>query len=213
MRSLRGLTCRPRPRQLPLTDLVPLSVSCRTIRNLSSTSLSPFTSVVDSAIEEAFVPRASEEDPEATSSTSTRHLLATLGTYSHIHSRALLPLLIRAPLRPILDECQLPRLLAREWKEAFEARFLPSWKRIKQEGESWRACFLRWAAGARSGRGQELSFAHWKNRTTPPASAEWLLARGNVDCEVSRQGTPTAPSLTMPPTAIPHAESQRQRLA
>jgi len=29
------------------------------------------------------------------------------------------------------------------WKKAFERRFLPSWKRFKGDGDSWRGIFLR----------------------------------------------------------------------
>jgi len=33
------------------------------------------------------------------------------------------------------------------WKEAFERRFLPSWKEFKKVDDSWRAIFLRCVRG------------------------------------------------------------------
>ena len=53
-------------------------------------------------------------------------------------------LLVRARPKWILEVLELGRWREEVWREAFEARFLPSWKRFKVEGDTWRAIFLRW---------------------------------------------------------------------
>ncbi len=52
-------------------------------------------------------------------------------------------LLIRARPKWILERLELGRWREAVWKKAFERRFLPSWKRFKGDGDSWRAFFLR----------------------------------------------------------------------
>ncbi|ORX37661.1 hypothetical protein BD324DRAFT_622801 [Kockovaella imperatae] len=51
--------------------------------------------------------------------------------------------LVRARPRWILERFELGRWPERVWREAFERRFLPSWRRFKGENDTWRAIFLR----------------------------------------------------------------------
>jgi hypothetical protein len=54
-----------------------------------------------------------------------------------------LDILVRARPRWILERLEIPRWKDSLWKEAFERRFLPSWKRYKATKDSWRSVFLR----------------------------------------------------------------------
>jgi hypothetical protein len=56
--------------------------------------------------------------------------------------------LVRARAKWILERMEMGRWRDTMWKEAFERRFLPSWKRYKGEGDSWRAVFIRYARGS-----------------------------------------------------------------
>lgn len=52
--------------------------------------------------------------------------------------------LVRARPRWILERMVIgSRWRESVWKEAFQRRFLPSWKMYKKEGDTWRAVFLR----------------------------------------------------------------------
>lgn len=52
-------------------------------------------------------------------------------------------LLVRARPKWILEHLQFGRWTEAVWREAFERRFLRSWRRFKGEGDTWRAVFLR----------------------------------------------------------------------
>lgn len=54
-----------------------------------------------------------------------------------------LDVLVRAPAKWILERFELGRWRDHIWHEAFDRRFLPSWKRYKLPEDSWRAAFLR----------------------------------------------------------------------
>ena len=53
-------------------------------------------------------------------------------------------LLIRASPKWILEVLEPGRWREEVWGEAFDSRFLPSWKRYKADGDTWKAIFLRW---------------------------------------------------------------------
>ena len=53
-------------------------------------------------------------------------------------------MLVRARPQWILERLEIGKWKEDVWKEAFERRFLPSWKRFKGEGDTWRAIFLRY---------------------------------------------------------------------
>lgn len=52
-------------------------------------------------------------------------------------------LLTRARPRWIIERLELGRWPEAVWKEAYERRFLPSWRRFKGQDDTWRAAFLR----------------------------------------------------------------------
>jgi hypothetical protein len=54
-----------------------------------------------------------------------------------------LNVLVRARPRWILERMEMGHWPQEIWKEAFERRFLPSWKEFKRVDDSWRAIFLR----------------------------------------------------------------------
>jgi hypothetical protein len=55
-----------------------------------------------------------------------------------------LEILVRARPRWILERLEVGRWPESVWQEAFERRYLPSWKAFKKDDDSWRAVFLRW---------------------------------------------------------------------
>lgn len=54
-----------------------------------------------------------------------------------------LDLLVRARPKWIIERLEIGRWKEEVWREAFQRRFLPSWKRYKGEEDTWRAAFLR----------------------------------------------------------------------
>jgi hypothetical protein len=54
-----------------------------------------------------------------------------------------LEILVRARPRWILERLEVGRWPESVWQEAFERRYLPSWKAFKKDDDSWRAVFLR----------------------------------------------------------------------
>ncbi|ORY34678.1 hypothetical protein BCR39DRAFT_513984 [Naematelia encephala] len=57
--------------------------------------------------------------------------------------RLFLPLLVRARPQWILERLEIGRWKESVWQEAYQRRFLKSWKRYKGEDDTWRAVFLR----------------------------------------------------------------------
>jgi hypothetical protein len=57
--------------------------------------------------------------------------------------RLFLEILVRARPRWILERLEIGRWSEKVWQEAFERRFLPSWKEYKKADDTWRAIFLR----------------------------------------------------------------------
>jgi hypothetical protein len=51
--------------------------------------------------------------------------------------------LVRAKPRWILERFEHTRWPEKIWQQAYEKRFLPSWKAYKREDDTWRAVFLR----------------------------------------------------------------------
>ncbi|KAJ9112667.1 hypothetical protein QFC22_006169 [Naganishia vaughanmartiniae] len=123
---------------LPLSSLLPLSTLSRTFQFISSDpTVTPFPTAIAREID--LGPPYTRE-------------LEVLGTYSHIPRGAFIQVLVRAAPEWVLDNMVIPvGMTTLEWRECFEQRFLPSWKRFKfrnhtssSNGEhSWRAAFLR----------------------------------------------------------------------
>lgn len=61
----------------------------------------------------------------------------------HDDGNLFLDVLVRCSPKWILERFELGRWRDNVWREAFERRFLPSWKRYKEADDSWRAVFLR----------------------------------------------------------------------
>jgi hypothetical protein len=75
------------------------------------------------------------------------HLLTVLPTSRSFlpqdDGRLFLNVLVRARPRWLLERMEMGHWPQEIWKEAFERRFLPSWKEFKRVDDSWRAIFLR----------------------------------------------------------------------
>jgi hypothetical protein len=71
-------------------------------------------------------------------------ILANISDFRHVFPDANWTIILsRSDPRFLLYQCVLPRLTDSKWQVAFEARFLPSWKKWKKENMTWREAFLR----------------------------------------------------------------------
>ncbi|KAJ9095308.1 hypothetical protein QFC21_005674 [Naganishia friedmannii] len=129
---------------LPLNSLLPLSTLSRTLLFISSDpTVTPFPASITQELDAG--PPYSRE-------------LEVLGTYSHIPRSCFIQILVRASPEWVLDSMVIPGgITTSEWRECFERRFLPSWKRYKfrnhhhhvtpspdgKGDHTWRATFLR----------------------------------------------------------------------
>ena len=118
--------CLPLPEQIRFLSLHPsLLALCRT-------SLSPIPPTVRAAL------ISSDPYPQLLSR------LPTLSLYLPDDGGQLfIDLLVRARPRWILETLECGRWNESIWQEAFERRFLRSWRRFKSQDDSWRAIFLR----------------------------------------------------------------------
>jgi hypothetical protein len=116
----------PPPQLLPYLSLHPKLLA------LTQSHLSPFPDLIDEIL------LAGPPYP---------HLLAVLPTLRSFlpndEGRMFIPLLVRARPRWLLERMEMGHWPETIWKEAFERRFLPSWKEFKKTDDSWRAIFLR----------------------------------------------------------------------
>jgi hypothetical protein len=116
----------PPPQLLPYLSLHPKLLA------LTQSHLSPFPDLIDELL------LAGPPYP---------HLLAVLPTLRSFlpndDGRMFIPLLVRARPRWLLERMEMGHWPETIWKEAFERRFLPSWKEFKKTDDSWRAIFLR----------------------------------------------------------------------
>lgn len=102
------------------------------LHNLSRSHLTPFRPLIHGLV------RAGPPYPTP---------LAVLPSLSHLvghdDGNLFLEILVRAPPKWILERFEIGRWRDHVWQEAFERRFLASWKRYKSTDDSWRAAFLR----------------------------------------------------------------------
>ncbi|RXK36581.1 hypothetical protein M231_06122 [Tremella mesenterica] len=78
--------------------------------------------------------------------------------------RMFIDVLVKCPPRWILERFEMGRWRDTIWKESFERRFLPSWKRYKKEEDTWRAIFLRTLRNLEhrnTGCSHEERWTHW----------------------------------------------------
>jgi hypothetical protein len=52
-------------------------------------------------------------------------------------------LLVQGDVQWILEDMTIPQLSESSWQECFERRFLPSWKKHRNQRDSYRAIFMR----------------------------------------------------------------------
>ncbi|GHJ89455.1 hypothetical protein NliqN6_5857 [Naganishia liquefaciens] len=136
---------------LPLRDLIAVTLLSRTLLFIASDpSTTPFHAPIQEILD------AGPPYPSC---------LATLGTYTHIPRTVFAHVLIRASPTWILEHMVIPAGITHDgWQRIFCARFLPSWKRYRDDHDhdhdhdrdgdgdgdrdhppasSWRAVFLR----------------------------------------------------------------------
>ncbi|TXT12974.1 hypothetical protein VHUM_01375 [Vanrija humicola] len=117
---------------LPLPDVIQFLSLHSAIHELTHSHLTPLRPVIRDALRRGPpYPTALEVLP------SISHLLAA------DDGALFLDVLVRAPAKWILERFELGRWRDHIWHEAFDRRFLPSWKRYKLPEDSWRAAFLR----------------------------------------------------------------------
>lgn len=121
-------------RYLTLSEIIPFLSLNTALLALTRSHLSPFPSLIRASLD-----RGSPYPP----------ILAKLPSLTLVQpdedGTLFLDVLVRARPRWILERLELGRWTEAIWKEAFERRFLPSWKRYRLQGDSWRAVFLRFA--------------------------------------------------------------------
>lgn len=117
---------------LPLPDLIPFLSLHSALHNLTRSHLTPLRAVIRDIL------RTGPPYPSA---------LAILPSLSHLvghdDGNLFVDVLVRAAPKWILESLEIGRWRDHIWKEAFERRFLPSWKRYKAPEDTWRAAFLR----------------------------------------------------------------------
>ncbi|RSH93235.1 hypothetical protein EHS25_007589 [Saitozyma podzolica] len=117
---------------LPLSQILPFLSLHPLLLSLTQTHLSPLPTLISHALDRG--------PPYA----PTLAVLPSLTLYQPDDGgRMWVDTLVRARAKWILERMEMGRWRDTMWKEAFERRFLPSWKRYKGEGDSWRALFIR----------------------------------------------------------------------
>lgn len=120
------------PRCLTLAEQIRFLSLHPVLLALCRTSLSPIPPSVRAIL------RSSDQYPRLLSR------LPTLSLFLPVDSGQLfIDLLVRARPRWILETLEYARWNESIWREAFERRFLRSWRRFKGQDDSWRAIFLR----------------------------------------------------------------------
>lgn len=114
---------------LEILDLTHLSVLSQTLRTvLSDSNLNPWRLPLSTLL-------ACNTSPS---------VLASIAVYQQvIPPDNWIMILSRTDSQFLLYKCELPRLSENIWQAAFEARYLPSWKKWKRERMKWREAFLR----------------------------------------------------------------------
>ncbi|OCF61831.1 hypothetical protein L486_01493 [Kwoniella mangroviensis CBS 10435] len=119
---------------LPLQEIVPFLSLHPLLLSLTQTHYSPVPPSVRSILSIPPYPRALSNLP---------HLNHFLPPDPNDAKRLFIQILVRARPKWILENFELLRWDDDFWKEAFERRFLSSWKRLKGEEDTWRAVFIR----------------------------------------------------------------------
>ncbi|WVR08039.1 hypothetical protein IAU60_005083 [Kwoniella sp. DSM 27419] len=119
---------------LPLGQLVPFLSLHPLLLSLTQSHLSPLPPAIRAILSRPPYPQALSVLP---------HLSRFLPPDQSDAERLLVQVLVRAQPRWLMERFEFGRWSDRLWQEAFERRFLRSWRRIKGDGDSWRAVFLR----------------------------------------------------------------------
>ncbi|WWC65872.1 uncharacterized protein I303_108494 [Kwoniella dejecticola CBS 10117] len=119
---------------LPLPNIIRLLSLHPLLLSLTQSHYSPIPSSVRSILSTPPYPTALSVLP---------HLAHYLPPGPDDSRRLFVQILVRARPKWIIERFELLRWDDRFWEEAFERRFLPSWKRFKGEDDNWRAAFLR----------------------------------------------------------------------
>ncbi|WVQ95783.1 hypothetical protein IAU59_002882 [Kwoniella sp. CBS 9459] len=119
---------------LPLSNLVPFLSLHPLLLSLTRSHLSPIPPSIRSILSTPPYPQTLAVIP---------HLPHFLPPDKDDAERLFIQILVRARPRWILERFEYARWDERIWQEAFERRFLRSWKRLKGDDDSWRAVFLR----------------------------------------------------------------------
>ncbi|CAK9782914.1 hypothetical protein CC85DRAFT_266518 [Cutaneotrichosporon oleaginosum] len=117
---------------LPQRDLLHFLSTSTALHTLTETHLTPLRAVIKGVVR-----KGPPYPPQFEVLPSLRHFVG------EDNGRLFLDVLVRAPARWILERFEFGRWKDDIWKEAFERRFLPSWKRYKNPEDKWRAAFLR----------------------------------------------------------------------
>lgn len=114
---------------LDIADLLHLSTMSRTLRAiLSNHNLNPWRNPLTHLLDRQTHPS----------------ILANISSYALIFPKAnWITILTRSDPRFLLYECVIPHISDSDWQTAFEARFLPSWRRWKKDNFPWKSAFLR----------------------------------------------------------------------
>lgn len=119
-------------RYLALEDLLHYLSTHPTLLSLTQTHLSPLPNLIKRILADG------QPYPIAFGR------LPSLGSFlPDDDGRLFIGVLVQARPRWILERLELGKWTGAIWQEAFERRFLPSWKRYKVDDDTWRAVFLR----------------------------------------------------------------------
>ncbi|GMK56215.1 hypothetical protein CspeluHIS016_0300550 [Cutaneotrichosporon spelunceum] len=117
---------------LPQRDLIHFLSTSTVLRTLTDTHLTPLRAVIKDVVR-----KGPPYPPPFEVLPSLRYFVG------EDDGRLFLEVLVRAPARWLLERFEFGRWSDEIWKEAFERRFLPSWKRYKSPEDKWRGAFLR----------------------------------------------------------------------
>ncbi|KAK8849704.1 hypothetical protein IAR55_005039 [Kwoniella newhampshirensis] len=120
---------------LSLETLIPFLSLHPILITLTQSHLSPLPSSIRQTLQQG------PPYPQALS--VLPHLNSFLPPSPSARMRLILSVLVVARARWIVERFEFGRWDEELWKEAFERRFLPSWKRLKGDDDTWRAVFLR----------------------------------------------------------------------
>ncbi|BEJ04297.1 hypothetical protein CcaverHIS641_0201140 [Cutaneotrichosporon cavernicola] len=117
---------------LPQRDLIHFLSTSTALHTLTDTHLTPLRAVIKGVVR-----KGPPYPPQFEVLPSLRYFVGD------DDGRLFLDVLVRAPARWLLERFEFGRWTDEIWKEAFDRRFLPSWKRYKNPEDKWRGAFLR----------------------------------------------------------------------